>query len=340
MIQAYVKNRHLKECLKCLEQSSPDIVSWARVVAAFAKAGAMELFHSMPYKNVITWNAMITGYKVWKLEEEKKLFNRMPLKDMIQNSLLYAAKENHTKCIRDKLGDCISQDSRHGARVNVFEAIAGQCSPPLSSQVDDREQRWSGYLREKMDPTISGPGGNLRRIQGLPAIPAQGDFNSLVRSIKSYGNSKNLGEARKVHARIERNRDLKESLHLWNLVIEMYGKCGSVEEARAVFDRISDRNLVSWNILLAAYARNGDIAQARCSDAITGYRLVDNRGCRIWQGGGRATELFDSMPHKNVIAWNAMFTGHEKAGLMEEAKKLFDCMPLKDVVSWNAMVAG
>ncbi|XP_024539377.1 pentatricopeptide repeat-containing protein At4g02750-like [Selaginella moellendorffii] len=120
----------------------------------------------------------------------------------------------------------------------------------------------------------------------------------------------------------------------------MYGKCGSVEEARAVFDRISDRNLVSWNILLAAYARNVDIAQARCSDAITGYRLVDNRGCRIWQGGGRATELFDSMPHKIVIAWNAMITGHEKAGLMEEAKKLFDCMPLKDVVSWNAMVAG
>ncbi|XP_024539382.1 pentatricopeptide repeat-containing protein At2g35030, mitochondrial-like [Selaginella moellendorffii] len=149
--------------------------------------------------------------------------------------------------------------------------------------------------------------------------------------------------ARKVHARIERNRDLKESLHLWNLVIETYGKCGSVEEARAVFDRISDRNLVSWNILLAAYARNGDIAQRwKCLERC--HHRISSRG-QPWlphlpRRGICVERQSSSMPHKNMIAWNAMITGHEKAGLMEEEKKLFDCMPLKDVVSWNAMVAG
>eukprot|EP00249_Psilotum_nudum_P033850 c51748_g1_i1 orf=2-289(+) len=37
----------------------------------------------------------------------------------------------------------------------------------------------------------------------------------------------------------------------------MYGKCGSVDDARSVFDGMSQHNVVSWNSMIASYSRNG-----------------------------------------------------------------------------------
>eukprot|EP00249_Psilotum_nudum_P012846 c24006_g5_i1 orf=3-344(+) len=37
----------------------------------------------------------------------------------------------------------------------------------------------------------------------------------------------------------------------------MYGKCGSHENARRIFDKMSERNVVSWNVMIGAYAQHG-----------------------------------------------------------------------------------
>lgn len=40
-------------------------------------------------------------------------------------------------------------------------------------------------------------------------------------------------------------------------LLEMYAKCGSLEDARRVFDRLAERNVVTWNTMLAGYAQQG-----------------------------------------------------------------------------------
>ncbi|EFJ16971.1 hypothetical protein SELMODRAFT_17005, partial [Selaginella moellendorffii] len=52
------------------------------------------------------------------------------------------------------------------------------------------------------------------------------------------------------------------SVYLLNLVVEMYGQCGSVRDAKAAFDSIQEKNQYSWNILIAAFAANGEIDEA------------------------------------------------------------------------------
>ncbi|XAR69737.1 hypothetical protein NMG60_11001442 [Bertholletia excelsa] len=43
----------------------------------------------------------------------------------------------------------------------------------------------------------------------------------------------------------------------YSKILEMYGKCGSMEDAYAVFDYMTQRNLTSWDIVITWLAKNG-----------------------------------------------------------------------------------
>ena len=45
------------------------------------------------------------------------------------------------------------------------------------------------------------------------------------------------------------------SVTLANTLVNMYGKCGRIGDARNVFDRITERDQVSWNSYIAALCR-------------------------------------------------------------------------------------
>ncbi|RDX68122.1 Pentatricopeptide repeat-containing protein, mitochondrial, partial [Mucuna pruriens] len=87
------------------------------------------------------------------------------------------------------------------------------------------------------------------------------------------------------------------SLPVANSLIDMYGKCLLPDDARKVFDEMSDTNEVTWCSLLFAYANS----------------------CRL----GMALELFRSMPERVLIAWNIMIAGHARCGDVETCLLLF-----------------
>lgn len=55
---------------------------------------------------------------------------------------------------------------------------------------------------------------------------------------------------------------------------------------------------------------------------------------------GCAFKVFDRMPHRDTISWNAMIYGYAGCGNMEVARSIFDSMPDRDVVSWNSLISG
>ncbi|XP_057816241.2 pentatricopeptide repeat-containing protein At4g02750 [Cryptomeria japonica] len=150
----------------------------------------------------------------------------------------------------------------------------------------------------------------------------------------------------------------------------MYAKCGSIEKARELFDRMSQRDVISWNAMIAGYVQNGFVEKAletfkqmqlagvkrnyatfasilpACaqkgalehgmdihrsiteggflSDVVVASALVD-----MYAKCGsihKACQLFDKMPQKNVISWNAMIAGYAQNGFCEDALKIFELM--------------
>ncbi|KAF4351619.1 hypothetical protein F8388_003272 [Cannabis sativa] len=54
----------------------------------------------------------------------------------------------------------------------------------------------------------------------------------------------------------------------------------------------------------------------------------------------QAQNLFDKMPQRNTVTWNAMIRGYFLNGHVENAVNLFDQMPVRDVVSYNTVITG
>lgn len=118
---------------------------------------------------------------------------------------------------------------------------------------------------------------------------------------------------RQIHAHV-----LKQGLgcdsYICNTLLNTYAKCGRLETARFLLDRMPTKDVISWNALLSVLVDMG---------------LMD-----------LASGLFREMPTKNLESWNFLLSGYLNSGLLVKARKVFDNMLERDVVSWNAMLTG
>ncbi|PHT81344.1 hypothetical protein T459_14359 [Capsicum annuum] len=53
-----------------------------------------------------------------------------------------------------------------------------------------------------------------------------------------------------------------------------------------------------------------------------------------------SVDVFEAMPEKNVVSYNAMLSGYLGIGDFMSARKMFDEMGERNVASWNAMING
>lgn len=104
-----------------------------------------------------------------------------------------------------------------------------------------------------------------------------------------------------VHSYIEKN-GIKQSLILCNAILDMYTRCGSVNEAQKFFDKMAEKDIISWTTMLVGYGSLGDFEAAR--------------------------GLFDSSPSKDIAVWNALISAYEQNGNPKEAIAVFNELQL------------
>ncbi|KAF2309557.1 hypothetical protein GH714_003812 [Hevea brasiliensis] len=63
-------------------------------------------------------------------------------------------------------------------------------------------------------------------------------------------------DGKDVHNYIKGN-DIQSNLFVCNSLMDMYAKCGSMEEANSVFLKMPMKDIISWNTMIGGYSKNG-----------------------------------------------------------------------------------
>ncbi|XP_031497356.1 pentatricopeptide repeat-containing protein At3g14730 isoform X1 [Nymphaea colorata] len=158
---------------------------------------------------------------------------------------------------------------------------------------------------------------------------------------------------RKIHSYVRDHR-FHDDVVVCNSLIDMYGKCKSLEEARQVFDEMPQRDMVSWNSIISCYSQSVYhdetlllFDEMRASgfrpDAVTITAVLPSCAHLAALKHGREIHgytMMNAMGRDDVFAQNAIMDMYVKCGSLRDAQLVFDNIPEKDLVSWNIMITG
>jgi pentatricopeptide repeat protein len=133
----------------------------------------------------------------------------------------------------------------------------------------------------------------------------------------------------------------------------MYCKCGDINTARQLFDKMPKRNVISYNSLISGYTQMGfhDKAMGVFNAARVAGLTLDKftfAGALIACGQTGDLEL-GKLIHGSVIVsglgakvfvTNSLIDMYSKCGEVNRARLLFESSDDLDEVSWNSMIAG
>lgn len=163
---------------------------------------------------------------------------------------------------------------------------------------------------------------------------------------------KSLEHGRRVHAHLSKSNSQPDVV-LYNHIINMYGKCGSLMDARQVFDRMHERNVVSWTSMISGYSQN-----SREGEAVDMYLRMKRSGVEpdqfafgsmIRACSGLVDLELGRQLHCHVvksefgserIVQNALIAMYAKFDRIEDASDVFFGIETRDLISWGSMIAG
>ncbi|XP_029127588.1 pentatricopeptide repeat-containing protein At2g22410, mitochondrial [Cajanus cajan] len=127
---------------------------------------------------------------------------------------------------------------------------------------------------------------------------------TMIGIISSCSQLQDLSLGREFHCYIKEH-GLELTIPLNNALMDMYVKCGDLLAARAIFDNVANKTLVSWTTMILGYARFGFLDVAR--------------------------ELLYKIPEKSVVPWNSIISGCVQAKNSKEALALFHEMQINKI---------
>ncbi|MCO5596433.1 hypothetical protein L7F22_050496 [Adiantum nelumboides] len=159
---------------------------------------------------------------------------------------------------------------------------------------------------------------------------------------------------------IHQGRTLQQQLNSWgvaldlvisNAFIDMYSKCGSLEEARIIFDKLKCRDEISWGAMISGYADDGN-APAALELANEMLEEGQNLGKVVLLSTLKACSNLSALLDGKLLHNHAVKNGlasdldigstlikmYSKCGCLKDATKLFDLIPNCNVTAWTAVI--
>lgn len=166
-------------------------------------------------------------------------------------------------------------------------------------------------------------------------------------AVTALGNLERLKQGREVHALVVTG-GFSADVFVGSSLVDMYAKCGILEESRRVLDGMPKKNSVSWCALLGGYCRKGEFEVVvelfrsmekdlysfgtvlRACAGLTAEKLGMEMHCQYLKRGS----------WRDVVVESALVDLYAKCGRVDFAYRVFLKMPVKNLITWNSMMGG
>ncbi|KAK4771111.1 hypothetical protein SAY87_031643 [Trapa incisa] len=270
------------------------------IVNLYASCGEMgdaeKLFDSMPKRDTVTWNTMITqSLKRGYTDKAHSYFTRMPERSVRSWTAMISG---------------LAQCGKHEEALQLFRKMKGTDLRPNEVTV----------------------------VAVLAACAAVGSLD--------------LG--REIHEFSDKSGFTKNT-HISNTLVDMYVKCGCLEEALKVFNAMEERTIVSWSAMVYGLAMHGKGQEAlslfdqmvRMGVRPNGVTFVGLlHACSHMGLVDQGREFFAEMirdygMNPNIEHYGCIVDLLSRAGHLKEAREFIKNMPMEpNEVVWGAFLGG
>ncbi|KAG0474223.1 hypothetical protein HPP92_016080, partial [Vanilla planifolia] len=327
---------------------------------------ALKAFDSMPERDLVAWNALISGYShngndqeaiylFADLRRDGLEFNRTTLTAVLKSAAnlqaLALSKQAHALATKagllsdlhvanglvDAYGKCSSLDDAERA---FMESPSGDIVS-FTSMITALSQ--SGEGEEAMKLFCEMLGKNLK--------PDSFVCSSLLNCCASLSASE---QGKQIHSHVFKAGFMFDNF-AGNALVNMYAKCGNVEDASMAFSEIPERGIVSWSAMIGGLAQHG-----RGREALDFFYRMLNEGvppnhitltsvlCACSYTGliTEAERYFYSMEkmfavRRTLEHYACMVDILGRAGKLNSAMELVESMPFEaNAAIWGALLGA
>ncbi|KAK3419299.1 hypothetical protein EUGRSUZ_J01335 [Eucalyptus grandis] len=237
---------------------SPLVFIQNRLIDIYARCGCLDdarrVFDKMPEKNTFTWNAILGYAQHERFKEALQCFGKMHRENYVLNEYSFGSA----------LSACAGLADMHlGQQIQALISKS-ECSSDvhMGSALIDMYKCGNVACAQKAFDEMSSP--NIVSWNSLitcyeqngPASEALEVFVSMMDcgfEIDEFTLCSRISEARAVFDRMP-TRDIVSATS----VVSGYAKAASLKTAGVMFTRMMEKNVVSWNALIAGYTQNGE----------------------------------------------------------------------------------
>ncbi|KAJ1689771.1 hypothetical protein LUZ63_013926 [Rhynchospora breviuscula] len=302
-------------------------------------ADAHRLFDEMPERSVILWNSLISGWSLNPLSAIKEML----CSDIRPNERTFSSSLKHTsQCelqqihslvtkmgferniyVLNSLISCYTSQGILSDPMFLESSLSPEASCITTNVLASIYNKSGRYDETKRLFLKNKKFDNVSWNMLFTACVRKGDFVEAFQffkkmqhirfSLDNYmavsllticSRSNRLMLGKSLHGLLIKSELGHLDTFVCNVLLDMYAKCGSLNDALQVFDEITDRSLISWTAMISALGQHG-------------------YGCEALSQFERMKEL-GFRPDRVTLLAVLLACTHE--GLVEEGMKLFENM--------------